>query len=94
MLKCVVVFAANVNSHQIPYHAIPSIIAINMILAGASGGLLAVIIAVCAQVNNPSHMCHLYSCFRYDLQRSPSMLMRLLMACYHLLLQLLLDAPL
>jgi len=34
-----------------PYHGIPSIIAINMILAVAAGGTTAVIIAVWAQVN-------------------------------------------
>ena len=34
-----------------PYHATPSIIAINMILAVAAGGTTAVIIAVWAQVN-------------------------------------------
>ena len=33
------------------YAAIPAIIAINMILCGASGGILAVIIAVWAQVS-------------------------------------------
>ena len=38
------------KNNLIPYHAVPSIIAVNMILAGASGGLLAVIIAVWAQV--------------------------------------------
>ena len=38
------------SSHALPYHAIPSIIAVNMILAGASGGIVAISIAVWAQV--------------------------------------------
>ena len=36
----------------IPFHAVPSIIAVNMIMAGASGGILAVIIASWAQVRS------------------------------------------
>ena len=33
-----------------PYHTMPSVIAVNMILAAASGGILAVMIASWAQV--------------------------------------------
>ena len=44
----------NVNVAQpylpIPFHAVPSIIAINMIMAGATGGIVAVVIASWAQV--------------------------------------------
>ena len=36
--------------HILPFHAIPSIIAINMILAAATGGIVAVCIASWAQV--------------------------------------------
>ena len=38
------------NSHE-SYHSVPSIIAINMILAASAGGLLSVIIASWAQVS-------------------------------------------
>ena len=37
--------------NSLPYHAIPSIIAVNMILAVASGGVLSVLIASWAQVS-------------------------------------------
>ena len=51
--------AANLNltasSHLLPYHAIPSIIAVNMILAAASGGVVAISIAVWAQVSQCLH---------------------------------------
>lgn len=39
------------GGNSIPYHAIPSIIAVNMILAVASGGVLSVLIASWAQVS-------------------------------------------
>ena len=46
------------NSYRlVPYHAIPSIIAVNMILAAASGGIVAISIAVWAQVSC-SHDMH------------------------------------
>jgi len=38
------------QSKTTPYHAVPSIIAINMIMAVAAGGTTAVIIAVWVQV--------------------------------------------
>ena len=52
--------AANLNlttsNHLLPYHSIPSIIAVNMILAAASGGVVAISIAVWAQVSQCLHM--------------------------------------
>lgn len=38
------------RSKAIPYHAVPSIIAVNMIMAVAAGGTIAVIIAMWARV--------------------------------------------
>lgn len=38
------------QTHYYPFYGIPSTIAINMIMSAASGGLLAVVIAVWAQV--------------------------------------------
>ena len=37
-------------NERYPFYGIPAVIAVNMIMAGASGGTLAIIIAVCAQV--------------------------------------------
>lgn len=39
------------NRTQFPYYGVPSVIAVNMILAGASGGIVAIIIATWAQVS-------------------------------------------
>ena len=39
-------------SNEYPYYGIPSIIAVNMIMAGASGGFTAVVIASWAQVSH------------------------------------------
>lgn len=39
------------SQNQFPYYGVPSVIAVNMILAGASGGIVAIIIATWAQVS-------------------------------------------
>uniref|UniRef100_A0A1X7TMW8 Ammonium transporter AmtB-like domain-containing protein n=2 Tax=Amphimedon queenslandica TaxID=400682 RepID=A0A1X7TMW8_AMPQE len=47
----------SIESHEYtpyPYHAMPSIIAVNMIMAAASGGILAVMIASWAQIRSQS----------------------------------------
>lgn len=44
------------NQDQFPYYGVPSVIAVNMILAGASGGIVAIIIATWAQVSI-DHCC-------------------------------------
>ncbi len=44
------------NRNQFPYYGVPSVIAVNMILAGASGGIVAIIIATWAQVS--ARNCH------------------------------------
>ena len=43
------VYSSN-DTYYYPFYGIPSTIAINMIMSAASGGLLAVVIAVWAQV--------------------------------------------
>ena len=43
-------FTVDENSMRFPYYGVPSVIAVNMILAGASGGIVAVVIATWAQV--------------------------------------------
>lgn len=42
---------SDINQNQFPYYGVPSVIAVNMILAGASGGIVAIIIATWAQVS-------------------------------------------
>jgi hypothetical protein len=44
------------HRNQFPYYGVPSVIAVNMILAGASGGIVAIIIATWAQVSAKN--CH------------------------------------
>ena len=44
--------AGDKNSRIFPYYGVPSVIAVNMILAGASGGIVAIIIATWAQVRS------------------------------------------
>ena len=50
----------NSNQTRSPYYGVPSVIAVNMILAGASGGIVAIIIATWAQVNLTHTFCNLH----------------------------------
>ena len=44
--------AVEESNTTIPYHRISGIVAVNMIMAGASGGVVAIAIAVWAQVKS------------------------------------------
>ena len=57
---------------------VPSVIAVNMILAAASGGVVAVLIASWAQVNNYIAMVNhmIYNYIRLDHKLNQSMLMK------------------
>lgn len=45
------------DTEWFPYYGVPSVIAVNMILAGASGGIVAIIIATWAQVSQIKYLC-------------------------------------
>ena len=58
-------------SNEYPYYGIPSIIAVNMIMAGASGGFTAIVIAVWAQVSHTHN-----ELFRLDVSLTPHLQIR------------------
>lgn len=60
-------FVAPENAAPVPYYAIPSKIAVNMIMAGASGGVAAVCIGTWAQVMLTLMAVQALSGFRVEL---------------------------
>ena len=61
MMYCSVGYRATPQSKgRYPFYGVPSVIAVNMILSGASGGITAIVIATWAQVGSSERLY--YSC--------------------------------